>query len=51
MIFSNFFLKFLSFYLQFLSPFLSLTINTGQQSFLSLADGLHDKNPEAKNVL
>ena len=48
---SIFFLKFLSFYLQFLSPFLSLTINTGQRSFLSLADGLHDKNPEAKNVL
>ena len=50
MIFSIFFLKFLSFYLQ-LSPFLSLTINIGQRSFLSLADGLHDKNPEAKNVL
>ena len=47
MIFSIFFLKFLSFYLQFLS----LTINTGQRSFLSLADGLDDKNPEAKNVL
>ena len=47
MIFSIF-LKFLSFYLQFLSPFLSLTINTGQRSFLILADGLHDKNLEAK---
>ena len=51
MIFSIFFLKFLSFYLQFLSLFLSLTIKTGQRSLLSLADGLNDKNPEAKNVL
>ena len=30
--------------------FLSLTIITGQQSFLSLADGLHDKNPDSKIV-
>ena len=29
-------------------PFLSLTINTRQRSFLSLADELHDKNQETK---
>ena len=38
----------MSFYLQFLSPFLSLTINTGQRSFLSLADGLHDMKSRGK---
>ena len=31
-------------------PFLSLTITTDQRSFLSLADGLHEKNSETKNV-
>ena len=31
-------------------PFLSLTIITGQRSFLSLADGLHDKNADSKNI-
>ena len=35
---------------KFFCAFLSLTIITGQQSFLSLADGLHDKNPETKIV-
>ena len=35
---------------EYFCPFLSLTINTGQRSFLSLADGLHDKYPESKTV-
>ena len=35
---------------EYFCPFLSLTVITGQQSFSSLADGLHEKNPETKNV-
>ena len=35
---------------EYFCPFLSLTIITGQRSFLSLADGALDKNPEPKNV-
>ena len=35
---------------KFFCPFLSLTIITGQRSFLSLSDGLHEKYPETKNV-
>ena len=35
---------------EYFCPFLSLTIITGHQSFLGLADGLHDKNPETKIV-
>ena len=35
---------------EFFCPFLSLTIITGQRSFLILADGLHSINPATKNV-
>ena len=33
---------------EYFCPFLSLTIITGQRSFSSLADGLHEKNAETK---
>ena len=36
---------------EYFCPFLSLMIITSQRSFSSLADGLHDKNTETKNVL
>ena len=35
---------------EYFCPLLSLMIITGQRSFSSLADGLHEKNPETKNV-
>ena len=35
---------------EYFCPFLSLTVFTGQQSFSSLADGLHEKNPKTKSV-
>ena len=35
---------------EYFCPSLSLTIITGQRSFSSLADGLHEKNPETENV-
>ena len=36
--------------LEYFCPFLNLIIFTGQRSFSSLVDGLHDKNAETKNV-
>ena len=49
--FSKILLKFAVFEIfEYFCPFLSLTIITGQQSFLSLADWIHDKNPDSKNV-
>ena len=35
---------------EYFCPFLSLTIITGQRSFLSLSDGLHDNYPASKTV-
>ena len=38
-------------FFEYFCPFLSLTIITGQRSFLSLADGLHEKIQRQKMFL
>ena len=49
--FSKIVLKYaIVFFFKFLNIFSDHYIITGQRRFLSLADGLHDKNPETKIV-